>query len=250
MSHWFTDIVYKQLIQAGIDPRRLFGMDESGFTLGVDDAEVVIGRRGAKMTYQQGTANREMVTVLVTICADGTWLPPLLVFKGKSFAISESGWTDSEIALGYLDAFNAQTLEKAGGLMRGLIVDNQTSHVAPAFLRLAIEHNIRVVAYPPHTTHVAQGLDVGCFAALKRRWAVEVREFERLHGPMRKADFCEVFCRTITATFTPELILASWEKTGIHPYNPNAITADKLAPSADNSVRGTFPQPQPTPVRA
>ncbi|KAJ7040000.1 hypothetical protein C8F04DRAFT_887737, partial [Mycena alexandri] len=51
----------------------VYGMDESGFTLGHQGRERVIGRRG---THKQGGGDKENVTVIVTICADGTYPKP------------------------------------------------------------------------------------------------------------------------------------------------------------------------------
>ncbi|KAH6907752.1 hypothetical protein BKA70DRAFT_1034704, partial [Coprinopsis sp. MPI-PUGE-AT-0042] len=52
----------------------LFGMDESGFPPSHQGKERVVGSRGTKTQHKQGGANRENVTALVTICADGTAL--------------------------------------------------------------------------------------------------------------------------------------------------------------------------------
>jgi hypothetical protein len=37
------------------------------------------------MQHKQGGADRENVTALVTICADGTVLQPTIIFKGQNF---------------------------------------------------------------------------------------------------------------------------------------------------------------------
>ena len=66
-------------------------MDESGFPPASRGTARVVGQRGLKLQHKQGTANRENVTVIVTICADGTYLKPLIIFKGKLFRQS---WID------------------------------------------------------------------------------------------------------------------------------------------------------------
>ena len=52
-----------------------------------------MGPPGQKIQHDQADRNREMVTVVNTICADGTYLKPIVVYKGKNFLIR---WTDQE----------------------------------------------------------------------------------------------------------------------------------------------------------
>ena len=59
-------------------------MDESGFPPSNQGQQKVIGRRGTKTQHKQGGADRENVTAIVTICADGTVLNPTVIFKGKN----------------------------------------------------------------------------------------------------------------------------------------------------------------------
>ena len=63
------------------------GADETGVQTGIGVTERVIGPAGAKMQYQQRSGNRENITVLPTICADGTSesLPPTVIYKGEAF---------------------------------------------------------------------------------------------------------------------------------------------------------------------
>ncbi|EJD07234.1 uncharacterized protein FOMMEDRAFT_73942, partial [Fomitiporia mediterranea MF3/22] len=79
----------------------IFGMDESGFPPANNSMRCVIGARGKRIQHKQGGANRETVTAIVTICANGTYLKPVIIFKGQNiwFTCSPNGWTDSEIAL-------------------------------------------------------------------------------------------------------------------------------------------------------
>ena len=60
-------------------------MDEAGFPPSATRPQRVIGRRGKKGHKQQGGACHENVTALVTICADGTNVTPLVIFKGQNF---------------------------------------------------------------------------------------------------------------------------------------------------------------------
>ena len=70
-------------------------MDESGFPPSHGGVERVVGRRGAKAQHKIGSANRENVTALVTICADGTALKPTIIFKGQRF---QANWMKNNLS--------------------------------------------------------------------------------------------------------------------------------------------------------
>ena len=66
----------------------IYGMDETGLQEGVGVSERVIGPAGQKVQHQQGSGERENITVLVTICADGTSIPPAVIYKGEAYQTS------------------------------------------------------------------------------------------------------------------------------------------------------------------
>jgi hypothetical protein len=63
----------------------VYGADETGIQGGIGVTERVIGPAGAKIQHQQRSGNRENITVLPTICADGTSLAPTVIYKGDAF---------------------------------------------------------------------------------------------------------------------------------------------------------------------
>lgn len=81
---WF-ELVEKFVVQQGIRPEDLYAMDETGCPPSDQGTSRVVGGRGTKTQHKQGSADRENVTALVTICADGTTLHPTIIFKGKNF---------------------------------------------------------------------------------------------------------------------------------------------------------------------
>lgn len=68
-----------------IPPHRRYGTDEIGFNMGLATKRRVVGPAGQKIQHVQGDAEREMVTVVNTICADGTSLRPTVIYKGKNW---------------------------------------------------------------------------------------------------------------------------------------------------------------------
>jgi hypothetical protein len=63
----------------------VYGADETGIQSGIGVAERVIGPAGAKIQHQQRSGTRENITVLPTICADGTTVAPTVIYKGEAF---------------------------------------------------------------------------------------------------------------------------------------------------------------------
>ncbi|KAJ2923330.1 hypothetical protein H1R20_g13763, partial [Candolleomyces eurysporus] len=162
VKSWF-DLVEKFIVDAGIAPENIYGMDESGFPTAYAGKERVIGARGTKTQHKQGGADRENVTAVVTICADGTQTRPLLIFKGKNIkeswvkgnsinafvTCSDRGWTDGQIGCNWLkDVFEPDTREKAQGRTRVLLLDGHSSHYTIEFIELARKHNILLLGYP------------------------------------------------------------------------------------------------------
>lgn len=62
-----------------------------------------------------------------------------------------------------------------------MLLDGHGSHYTLKLLRFAKDNNIIILAYPPHTTHALQGLDVACFAKMEECFKNEINDFEDLH---------------------------------------------------------------------
>jgi hypothetical protein len=167
-------------------------------------------------------------------------------------AHSSKGWTNGEIGLAWIkEDFDPQT-KRLGipGRARLLVVDGHNSHHTNAFLRYARDNNIHILCYPSHTTHVLQGLDVGCFGPLKIAWGKAREDWERNHGKVTKTNFLEVYALARAVAMTPENIKSSFRKTGVYPFDRTQITADQLKPALETSIEGYLPMSQPSPVRA
>jgi DDE superfamily endonuclease len=150
-----------------------------------------------------------------------------------------------------VDDFDRQTKVKAAGETRVILLDGHSSHYTPELVDYARENNIIILGYPPHCTHALQGLDVVCFARMKEAWKDAINRFEQLHRTqVTKGNFTKVFGEAFLMAFTRPTILAAFEKTGIYPYNPSVIMERQMEPSKATSTHGSFPLPQPSPVRA
>lgn len=166
-------------------------------------------------------------------------------------AHSPNGWTEGILMLEYIKKnFDRETREKANGRPRVLLLDGHNSHYTQAVLQYARENNIIILGYPPHCTHALQGLDVVCFARMKEAWKEEINAFEtEAKQAIGKGDFTGVFGKAFLKSFTPDLVVAAFKATGIHPFDPTVISESQLKPSLATSTKASFPLPQPSPVR-
>lgn len=89
-----TNNAYWILLKETIDkyqitPQTTFASDELGVPSRGEERERVITSADHKgPQYQQRTGTCENTTVIVTICADGTSLPPAVIFKGLAYQVS------------------------------------------------------------------------------------------------------------------------------------------------------------------
>ncbi|KIO28572.1 hypothetical protein M407DRAFT_71608, partial [Tulasnella calospora MUT 4182] len=163
---------------------------------------------------------------------------------------SARGYTENEIGVNYIKDFHEQTKHLEGA--RFLFVDGHGSHCTLEFLKFAESHDIIVLSTPPHTTHELQGLDVACFGVLKIYWEQECHEHFRNTGKAVNNDtFLLVYSRAQARTFKDPTIRSAYRTTGIIPFRREAaLRPDAMAPALDTSVKGQFPNPLPSPVRA
>ncbi|KAH7917348.1 DDE-domain-containing protein, partial [Leucogyrophana mollusca] len=237
-----------------IEPDCIWAFGESGFQGADEGKERVIGPSGQHTVYEQQSGNKELTTVIVSICADGETALPAVIFKGKGYrtdclGYSAKGWTDREMGVLWIKHFNEHTQAKANGRARLLLVDGHASHYTRGFFEYARAHNIHVLCYPSHSTHIYQGLNVVIFSRLKACWANEKAQWQWDHGEeLSKQNFLAIYGRAHNRALTPELVKAAFWKTGMHPFNPDVVTDEVMAPSQETSCLAHLPVVQTSPV--
>jgi hypothetical protein len=217
--------------------------------------------RAGRIQFALTDGNREFVTLLACICADGTKIPVGLIYKGEShdlqdtwveeldesddvyFAVSDNGWTCNSLGLQWLQKiFNPHTKEKAGYGKCLLIVDGHSSHVNMAFLDWADQHDIIVAVMPSHSTHRLQPLDVGLFSPMSTAYTKQLNDhIFKTQGmvSMTKRFFYPLFRAAFHEAFTQKNIEHAFEKTGIWPHDPEQVLA---------KIRKPEPIPEPIPA--
>jgi hypothetical protein len=86
---------------------------------------------------------------------------------------------------------------------------------------------------------------------MKKEFRQEIQAFEDLHMcKVGKGDFAGVFGRAFIRAFDADTVQAAFRATGVYPFNPDIIPDKAMKPSLPTSIRGSFPLPQTSPVRA
>lgn len=135
----------------------------------------------------EGPENRECLSSLKCVGGGGDVLLNMPSLSGEqhlenwfekndldddvAVAVSDSGYSNDEISLEWLEHFDKHTRKKKKGVWRMLIMDEAKSHTQSEFVRVCYSKNIPPFHLPPHTIHLLQPLDVVCFQPLKHYYA-------------------------------------------------------------------------------
>ena len=80
---WFK-LVEETKAKYGVDDNDVHNFDETGFQMGViGTMKVVTGAERRKRPNLVQPGDREWVTVVQSICADGSCTPPFIIYKGR-----------------------------------------------------------------------------------------------------------------------------------------------------------------------
>jgi hypothetical protein len=78
----FFKTLIAELITHGIPAQNIFNADEKGVMCGDDAPVKVFVDRNQRTVSQVTQQDRELTTVMECVCADGTAIPPMIIFKG------------------------------------------------------------------------------------------------------------------------------------------------------------------------
>ena len=77
---------------------------------------------------------------------------------------------------------------------------------------------------PPHSSHLLQPLDVGCFGPLKTAFSKQNQDLIRNHiFHITKVDFLATFYTAYLASFTQSNIKAGFRGSGLYPLDPEVV---------------------------
>ena len=86
------------------------------------------------------------------------------------------------------------------------------------------EHKIVTLCMPPHSSHLLQPLDVGCFGPLKRAYSKEIESFVRCRiNHITKEDFLPAFKAAFASAINEENVRGGFRGAKLLPFDPEAV---------------------------
>ena len=249
------------LAEHGFAANDIWNMDETGFMIGFGRDQWVVTRVEKKVRQNLSIAmpqNREISTVIEAISAAGDVIPPMIVLKGKRhmakwydesipldggalIGVSDSGYTNSELALEWIKHFHRHTKQRCAGRKRLLLFDNHETHLTMEFIEFADEKGIVLLTLPPDTAHILQPLDVGVFQPYKHHHSQAVNAAVKDGAiDFNKLDFLACISDVRKKTFKSGTITSAFKKSGVYP--PNADTVLSKLPQLEPQRPRTPPQ--------
>jgi hypothetical protein len=236
LKEWFD--AYKEIVsEQKIKQENTYNMDESGFSIGTMESTRIILDSTLRTKHQAHPGRQEWVSMIECICADGTILPPLGIFKGKNilqswipnkvlnkwfFSANTKGWTSNLHGLEWLKRiFEPTTQAKANGQQRLLICDGHDSHISGSFIAHCLQNRITLLILPPHTSHLLQPLDVAIFGPLKKRLTAALSHLNQAQLiRIQKMEWMDAYIQARSEVCNSQNIESSWRGAGLFPFNP------------------------------
>ncbi|OAQ63892.1 transposase [Purpureocillium lilacinum] len=250
---WFSNYFLPE-IQA-IKPENRFNMDEAGIMEGLEENGLVVVNAEKRSVQKKTPGSRVWTSFIECVSATGTFLPPLVIFKGKSvqqqcfpqnlslfsdwqITATKNGWTSDQTAVEWLEkVFIPKTQPSDPSEGRLLVLDGYGSHETVEFMYLCYQHKINLPFLPPHTSHVLQPLDLSVFSPLKHYYRKQVGFLSLLtdSSPVGKQNLsCYQSARE--QALTTSNIKGGWKATGLWPVS---VAKPLLSPLLlENSNKG------------
>lgn len=235
--------IMQMLIQRypGLPASNVCNLDETNLTPERRKSRV-LAARGARRTHTLCNEARFSMTCLPVVFADGTYMPPHFIVKGKkrprwwgspeyqamlastvfaeaSLSVQDNGWMDTVIFLTWFqEKFLPFTADRRSAVTPVILVlDNFSGHVHPEVLQKAKDNHVIMVGLPPHSTHITQPLDVTLMKPLKDYWsnAITSLQVKQPWERYTEQDVIKLLCEpTLTLGVQPEngLPWSPWSK--------------------------------------
>ena len=214
----------------------IFNMDESGVRIGCPTGEIVVVPMEIKELYTASPENRKSITIIETICANGSKpLPPVVICPGEKImenwiqdnltgaeviAVSQTGYTNENIALSWLNHFIKHSGAGPDKHWRILLLDGHITHCKEDFVIHCHENHIVPFQFPSHLTHVLQPLDVGVFRPWKHYHNKAIhRALHSLDTEYTLSSFFRDLSSIREETFQPYTIKNAFLQSGMFPVS-------------------------------
>jgi hypothetical protein len=120
--------------------------------------------------------------------------------------------------------FEKHTRARTVGGYRLLVLDGHESYHSSEFEEYCKENNIITLCMPPHSSHLLQPHDVGCFGPLKKAYGRQIENMMRAHILyITKDDFFPAFYAAFKETMTESNVQGGFRGSGLLPLDPEKV---------------------------
>jgi len=241
----------------------IWNFDETGVTT-VQKPKKVVTTKGIKQVGAITSAERGvLVTVALSVSADGKAIPPMFVFPRKVFknhflnggpvgcigVANSSGWMTEADFVSYMHHFIKHTRATSTRPVL-LLLDNHCSHLSLDALNLAKENGVVMLSFPPHCSHRLQPLDRSVYGPFKKYVSAAQDGWIRSNPgqTMSIYDIPQIVTTALPSAANAANICSGFKVSGIVPFNrhifqdsdylPSSVT-DRPNPGENKSVTDT-----------
>ena len=183
----------------------------------------VVWKIGKKYVYKRAYGKREETHTLVGCAsAEGTFIPPFVIFKGFMWndllskdslfnsvtKISPKAWITTELFIAWF-RFLIVSVQSERPIV--LLMDSHSAHVGIDIINLAKENQIYVVAFPAHTIHLQ-----GVYMSVKSYQSQRLNSYvlEHPYNKPSRFNINELYNATFLESFPSLNLINAFMKTG------------------------------------
>ena len=230
-------------------PYCIYNVDEKCVMIGAGKIPNIVAPKGCKA--QTVTSERgQNATVIGCGNAGGASIPPYLIFPGKrmlpellkdatpgcdgAVSITGKGYSNTDIFSTYVKSHFFEYVQgRDPDQYVILMYDGHRSHISLSLIEWAKQNKIILFVLPPHTSHILQPMDVGCFGPFEVLYQAEVKKFTRQKAgtSVTRYDICGLVCKVYDRALQSDNLRATYRKTGIYPFEKTVVSEHQLMPS-------------------
>jgi hypothetical protein len=178
---WFHNL--KGLMERNtIHPQDLYNFNKTGFQIRISKDQWIVTREFKKAYFSPSSTNYEYIIVVEAISADGHYILPFIIFRGKcilagwfnvcdepdyTIGMSDSGYINNLLAFQWIQYFDHHIKCRMLGVKHLLLCNRYGSYITYKFINFCQKNDIILYFLPLHISHLLQLLDIGVFQAYK-----------------------------------------------------------------------------------
>lgn len=195
------------------------------------------------------------ITLLLCICADWTFLKPMLIWnllnipndlmEYKNYFIwkyQESGWMTKELFSDWIDYFIECVNNKRKELCLNderavLVADGHLSRKNSQIIKKLNDNHIDLLILPPNTSHVLQPLDLRVNGVLKQKLKSLLREVKSTSLSIiksRRAFFISDLITAMTSALALDFVEGSFAFSGLWPFDTSIALNSRFITKDDD----------------